>query len=186
MYQKKYMCPQYSSESVIPAFLNEPQQITSAEKNRIGLASSELVLSQDLKVVYTSTQWQSGGRMGITRKMCLKVKLSKRIFSIFIFAPIVTCAVQQSPPRVRIVVLVIHLSQFTSISIILTYFEKSFEYSNAEEFRATCVYVLAGLCIALHSGQSNYVTTWLAESKQSTQLFLSLLPFHDIIQRYFK
>ena len=118
MYQKKYMCPQYSSESVIPAFLNEPQQITSAEKNRIGLASSELVLSQDLKVVYTSTQWQSGGRMGITRKMCLKVKLSKRIFSIFIFAPIVTCAVQQSPPRVRIVVLVIHLSQFKSISII--------------------------------------------------------------------
>ena len=55
--------------------------------------------------------------MGITRKMCLKVKLSKRIFSIFIFAPIVTCAVQYSPPRVR-VVLVIHLSQFKSISII--------------------------------------------------------------------
>ena len=148
------MCPQYLSRSVIPAFLNEPQQITSAEKNRIGLASSELVLSQDLKVVYTSTQWQSCGGMGITQnlpQMGLKVKLNKRIFSIIIFAPFVTCAVQYSPPRVR-VVLVIHFSQFKSISIIFVpYCRNTRKLPGTYSFRHNFVHTLSHLTLQLPS-----------------------------------
>ena len=80
--------------------------------------------------------------MGITRKMCLKVKLSKRIFSIFIFAPFITCAVKYSPPHVR-VVLVIHFSQFKStISIIFVpYCRNTRELPGTHS--ATILYILS-------------------------------------------